>query len=132
MNRLIKDYNAVLEELDLKNMHNEVYNRISRVKRSLKRLIINVKNDNSYAKMQLKHYYKIYKSNLNQAVKVRSNNLFVLPFMDKKEVKVYNGKTYQLVKIKTEMFGRYLGEFIKTRTKGAHSKKGISGDKIKR
>lgn len=133
MSRLIKEYDKVIEELQLKELLGKTFiNNNSRAKRTLKRLIAHVlEGSNKYAKMQLKQYYKIFVEE-NKEIKTRCGNLIILPYMMDKKISLYNGKIYCPIKIKKEMIGKYLGEFITTRTKGAHSAKGQSGDKIKR
>jgi ribosomal protein S19 len=132
--RIIKNYDEALRELDLENQ--VVYNRPSRAKRSLIRLVRYVKESNPKSRNLLKQYYKIYKQDIDCPLKnltrTKNGDIILLPFMIDKDVKLYNGKSYVIVKIKEEMIGRYLGEFIKTRTKNAHSSKGINPSKIKR
>ena len=46
-----------------------------------------------------------------------------------KKVLVYNGKTFQELMITEEMLGHYLGEFVLTRSKVAHSAPGVGATK---
>lgn len=129
--RLIKDYDQAIKSLNLEHLtKDQIYNRYSRVKRSIHRLVTKIRQNDPYAKMRLKQYYRM--ANLDRDVRTRATNLLILPFLVDKKVLVYNGRSYHAVKIKSDMVGRYLGEFIVTRTKGSHSSKGISSDKIKR
>jgi len=42
---------------------------------------------------------------------------------------IHNGKTFQEITINVEMIGRYLGEFVLTRQKVAHSAPGVGATK---
>lgn len=131
--RLIKDYKKAIEQLKLEDLlKSRFLNNGSRAKRSLKRLIQKVNQDCPYAKMQLKQYYKVLKYPEDKKINVRCGNLLILPHMIDKKINLYDGKTYKEIRLKEEMLGRFIGEFILTRTKGAHSSKGQSADKIKR
>lgn len=112
--KIIKDYNKAFEQLGLEDSYKRVYNRVSRVKRSLKRL--KQKLEEPYTRNVIKQYYKIY---LNKKMpKIRCKSLIVLDFMVDKIVAIYNGKKYISIKVKEEMLGRYLKEFVQTRTEG--------------
>lgn len=114
--KLIKNYEEESKSL-LEDQYLLVYNRRARVKRSLKRLMEFIKQGNPKARTLFKNYVKIRDL---EAPKLRTASIILLPYMVGKTLKVYNGKTYQTVKILEEAIGRYLGEFITTRTHGPH------------
>lgn len=58
-------------------------------------------------------------------VKTHVRNMIVLPEMVGKKISVYDGKDFNLVDVKPEMMGHYLGEFSLTRERVAHSGPGI-------
>jgi small subunit ribosomal protein S19 len=51
--------------------------------------------------------------------------MIILPEMVGKTIKVFSGKDFLSVIIVEEMIGHYLGEFVLTRSKVAHSAPGI-------
>ena len=58
-------------------------------------------------------------------VKTHVRNMVILPEMIGKRISVYDGKDFNLVDVKPEMVGHYLGEFSLTRERVAHSGPGI-------
>jgi len=116
----IKDYLAVYKQLELEDIYKKVYNRVSRVRRSFLRLKKHLDTQGgARARTILKQYYKLYTEPL-KSPQLRIRGLIVLPFMLNRVLKVYNGKTYVKIKIvKKEALGRYLSEFIQTRTIGS-------------
>lgn len=58
-------------------------------------------------------------------VKTHVRNMVILPEMIGKRISIYDGKDFNLVDIKPEMVGHYLGEFSLTRERVAHSGPGI-------
>ena len=62
-----------------------------------------------------------YKKN----IKTHCRDQIILPKMIGLTLKVYNGKEFTPVIINGEMVGHYLGEFVLTRKKVAHSAAGI-------
>lgn len=130
--KLVKDYVATAKMLLSDTV---VYNRNARVKRTLKRLMDHVIKEDPAARNMIKQYYKIYLTPLNSTKypKLRITNMIILPFMVNKRLSVYNGKVYSHVNVSEESIGRYLGEYVETRTKGKKSikkedpRKGKSG-----
>ena len=58
-------------------------------------------------------------------VKTHLRDMIIVPEIVGKTIKVHNGKEFVQVIIMTEMLGHYLGEFVQTRKKVAHSAPGI-------
>ena len=60
-----------------------------------------------------------------EAVKTHLRNMIIVPEMVGSIVGVYNGKAFNLVEIKPEMIGHYLGEFSLTYKPVKHGRPGI-------
>ena len=86
----------------------------ARERRSLKRGLT------EQQKILLKHI-RAKKSNIETHCK----DLVVLPEMIGMIIRIHNGKEFVAVTIQDEMIGHYLGEFVTTRQKVAHSAPGI-------
>ena len=114
--KLIKDYIEISKIL----ANHEMYNRGSRAKRTINRLIKNIEQGVPFARNLLKQYYKIYitPQGSSKYPKLRVSNMIILPFMINKRLAVYNGKSYNHVFLTQESIGRYVGEYLTTRTKG--------------
>jgi small subunit ribosomal protein S19 len=75
---------------------------------------------------------KIFLAKLKKStkpVKTHLRNMIIIPEMLNKRVLVHNGKSYIDLAINEEMLGRYLGEFVMTRNRVAHSAPGIGATK---
>lgn len=120
--KLIKDYVQVAQTL---LSPTPIYNRNARVKRSLSRLFEQVKAGAPAARNMIKQYYKIYLTpeGSNIYPKLRISNMIILPFMVNKRLAVYNGKSYAHVNVSTESVGRYVGEYVQTKTRGKKTMK---------
>ncbi len=59
----------------------------------------------------------------NNNIKSISKNSVILPKLVGLTVRVYNGKTFIVVKIINEMIGHKLGEFVSTRKQFSYKKK---------
>lgn len=55
-------------------------------------------------------------------IKTNSRSTVILPFLIGKSIKLHNGKFYILIKIKEEMVGHKLGEFVLTRLRHIYKK----------
>ena len=77
---------------------------------------------------QQKILLKKIKKNENN-IETHCRDMIVLPEMVGKIIKVYSGKEFIPVTIIEEMIGHYLGEFVLTRKKVAHSAPGIGATK---
>lgn len=58
-------------------------------------------------------------------IETHCRDMIILPEMIDRVIKVHSGKTFMPVTIQNEMIGHYLGEFVLTRKKVAHSAPGI-------
>ncbi len=80
-----------------------------------------------------KHIFKkIVKAKANEKakpVRTHSRDLIVIPEMVGVRFAVYRGNNFELLDIKEEMLGQYLGEFVFTRKKLQHGKAGIGATK---
>lgn len=117
MNMVKKEFayrGKTLEEL--KNLSlNEIAGLLpSRQRRSLKRGLIE----------QQKILLKKIKNNEGN-IETHCRDAIILPEMVGKTIKVYSGKEFIPVIIIEEMIGHYLGEFVLTRKRVAHSAPGI-------
>jgi len=63
------------------------------------------------------------KASPKKAIKTRSRNSIILPYLIGKTVKVYNGKKYISFKIVEDMVGLKIGEFVLTRLRHVYKKK---------
>lgn len=68
---------------------------------------------------------KLRSNGTEEAVRTHCRDVPVLPDFVGKKVAVHNGKEFQLVEIKPEMIGHYLGEFALTRKPVKHSGPGV-------
>ena len=62
-------------------------------------------------------------------VKTHLRNMIVLPDMIGAVVAVYNGKHFNIVEVKPQMVGHYLGEFSITYKPVSHGRAGIGATK---
>ena len=58
-------------------------------------------------------------------IETQCRDMIILPEMIGKTIKVHRGKEFMPVMIEPDMVGHYLGEFVLTRKKVAHSAPGI-------
>lgn len=65
------------------------------------------------------------KMSRKRKIKTHLRDIVIVPKMVGMEIGVYNGKTFEDVKIEMEMIGHRLGEFALTRQKVNHSAAGI-------
>lgn len=100
-----------IQKLDIKEFMKLVG---ARQRRSLKR---------GLTEQQKKLIARVEKGEKN--IKTHCRDQIILPSMIGLMIKVYNGKEFVPVTINSEMVGHYLGEFVLTRKKVAHSAAGI-------
>lgn len=113
-----KFYGKSKEELKLISL-NDFFNLIpSRQRRSLKRGL----ND------EQKKLLENIKTSV-KPVKTHMRNMIIVPEMLDKRISVYNGKSFVEIMVDEEMLGRYLGEFVQTRNRVAHSAPGVGATK---
>ena len=75
----------------------------------------------------IERFVKSSEKKINNKKKIRTHlrDLVVIPRMVGMELGIYNGKSFEDVKIEIEMLGHRLGEFTLTRQKVTHSAAGI-------
>jgi len=66
---------------------------------------------------------KVSKLIFKNSIKTISKNFILLPKFSGFTFRVYNGKTFIIVKIINEMIGHKLGEFVSTRKQFSYKKK---------
>lgn len=105
-----------ISEDDLKKLSLKEFMEItnSRARRTLKR---------GFTDLQKKLLKRIDRDDKN--IKTHCRNMIIIPKMIGMTIKVYSGKEFVPVIILPEMIGHYLGEFVMTRKKVAHSAPGI-------
>ena len=60
-----------------------------------------------------------------EEIKTHCRSIVILPEMVGRMIKVYNGKSFNIINIEAEMIGHVLGEFSLTRNKVSHSAPGV-------
>jgi small subunit ribosomal protein S19 len=113
-----KFYGKSKEELSLMDLKEFMELIPSRQRRSLKRGLNEEKK---------KFLEKLKKS--AKPVKTHLRDMIIIPEMMDKRVRIHNGKNYIDLMINEEMLGRYLGDFVMTRNRVAHSAPGIGATK---
>ncbi len=112
--------NQELENLSLEKLF-QIFN--SRQRRSLTRGITD-------GKRKLIEEIKSAKAGkLKTPIKTHLRDLIVLPYMVGVTVNVFSGKEFRPVLIKTEMIGRYLGEYVITNKKVSHGAPGVGASR---
>ena len=88
----------------------------SRMRRTLKRGLT-VKQD--------KLLKDIEKANPGDTIKTHCRDMIILPVFVGHKIQVHNGNEFQIVDIKPNMIGHYLGEFALTRKSVKHTGPGV-------
>ncbi len=68
---------------------------------------------------------KLRKKGDKKIVRTHVRDMIIIPEMLGKKIAIHNGKEWNVVEIKPEMLGHYLGEFAITRKRVIHSGPGI-------
>jgi ribosomal protein S19 len=76
----------------------------------------------SYINLECFNNLEINQNNL-QKFYFQSKSSYILPCFENKNVYIYNGKKFNLLKITTDMIGYKFGEFILTKKKPVYTKK---------
>ena len=66
---------------------------------------------------------KVEKS--QKPVKTHNRDMIILPTFVGKQINIHNGKTYEELRVTSEMIGHWLGEYSMTRRKVNHSAPGV-------
>ena len=61
----------------------------------------------------------------NEPIRTHLRDMPILPEFVEKTFAVYNGQSFERVRVEPEMLGHYLGEFVQTRTSVEHGQAGI-------
>lgn len=112
-----------LEDLDKMSLNDFMSIVPTRARRSLKRGFTNAQ------KLLLLRIRKAKGGKIKKPVKTHCRDMIVVPEMLGMIIQVHNGKEFISVQMTHEMLGRYLGEFVMTRKKVAHSAPGIGATK---
>ena len=115
-------YRGLTEEELQKLPREEFMNLVNaRARRTMKR------NGEYPHHSQEKLLEKLGKKKEGKKVRLRTHqrDMVVLPEMIGHRIEVYNGQEFQAVEVKPEMVGHYIGEFVLTRKKVAHSSPGM-------
>lgn len=74
---------------------------------------------------RLRRAYRAKKRGKDLLTRTHIRDMIVFPEMVGLKIGVYNGKSFEIVEIKPEMIGHYLGEFSLTRRRVQHGSPGI-------
>ncbi|MBY9016397.1 MAG: 30S ribosomal protein S19 [Candidatus Lokiarchaeota archaeon] len=111
-----------LEELKKMNMDEFVKLLPSRARRSLRR---GLPPRQKKLLERLRRAYRAKKRGKDILTRTHVRDMLIFPEMVGLQIGVYNGKSYEVVEVKPEMIGHYLGEFSLTRRYVQHGSPGI-------
>lgn len=74
---------------------------------------------------RLRRAYRAKKRGKDLLTRTHIRDMLIFPEMVGLQIGVYNGKSYEIVEVKPEMIGHYLGEFSLTRRHVQHGSPGI-------
>ncbi|HUW91467.1 MAG TPA: 30S ribosomal protein S19 [Candidatus Nanopelagicaceae bacterium] len=111
-----------LEELKKMNMDEFVKLLPSRARRSLRR---GLPPRQKKLLERLRRAYRAKKRGKDILTRTHVRDMLIFPEMVGLQIGVYNGKSYEVVEVKPEMIGHYLGEFSLTRRNVQHGSPGI-------
>ena len=74
---------------------------------------------------RLRRSYRAKKRGKDILTRTHVRDMIIFPEMVGLQIGVYNGKSYEIVEVKPEMIGHYLGEFSLTRRHVQHGSPGI-------
>ena len=111
-----------LEELKKMNMDEFVRLLPSRARRSLRR---GLPPRQKKLLERLRRAYRAKKRGKDILTRTHVRDMLIFPEMVGLQIGVYNGKSYEIVEVKPEMIGHYLGEFSLTRRNVQHGSPGI-------
>lgn len=66
---------------------------------------------------------------LKGPIKTHARDMVILPYMVGLNIQVHSGKEFVALEIKSEMVGRYIGEFVITNKKVVHGTPGIGASR---
>ncbi len=111
-----------LEQLKKMNMDQFIQLLPARARRSLKR---GLPPRQKKLLERLRRAYRAKKRGKDLLTRTHVRDMICFPEMVGLKIGVYNGKTFEVVDIKPEMIGHYLGEFSLTRRRVSHGSPGI-------
>ena len=111
-----------LEELKKMNMDQFIQLLPARARRSLKR---GLPPRQKKLLERLRRAYRAKKRGKDLLTRTHVRDMICFPEMVGLKIGVYNGKIFEIVDIKPEMIGHYLGEFSLTRRRVSHGSPGI-------
>jgi small subunit ribosomal protein S19 len=111
-----------LEELKKMNMDQFIKLLPARARRSLKR---GLPPRQRKLLERLRRAYRAKKRGKDLVTRTHVRDMLIFPEMVGLKIGIYNGKSFEVVDIKPEMIGHYLGEFSLTRRRVSHGSPGI-------
>jgi len=111
-----------LEELKKMNMDQFIQLLPARARRSLKR---GLPPRQKKLLERLRRAYRAKKRGKDLLTRTHVRDMIIFPEMVGLKIGVYNGKIFEIVEIRPEMIGHYLGEFSLTRKRVQHGSPGI-------
>jgi len=111
-----------LEELKKMNMDEFVRLLPARARRSLRR---GLPPRQKKLLERLRRSYRAKRRGKDILTRTHVRDMIIFPEMVGLQIGVYNGKSYEIVEVKPEMIGHYLGEFSLTRRRVQHGSPGI-------
>ncbi len=112
----------ILEELKKMNMDQFIQLLPARARRSLKR---GLPPRQKKLLERLRRAYRAKKRGKDLLTRTHVRDMLIFPEMVGLKIGVYNGRIFEIVEIKPEMIGHYLGEFSLTRKRVQHGSPGI-------
>ncbi len=111
-----------LEELKKMNMDQFIQLLPARARRSLKR---GLPPRQKKLLERLRRAYRAKKRGKDLLTRTHVRDMIIFPEMVGLKIGVYNGRIFEIVEVKSEMIGHYLGEFSLTRRRVQHGSPGI-------
>jgi len=111
-----------LDELKKMNMDQFIQLLPARARRSLKR---GLPPRQKKLLERLRRAYRAKKRGKDLLTRTHVRDMIIFPEMVGLKIGVYNGRIFEIVEIKPEMIGHYLGEFSLTRKRVQHGSPGI-------
>ena len=111
-----------LEDLKRMNMDQFIQLLPARARRSLKR---GLPPRQKKLLERLRRAYRAKKRGKDLLTRTHVRDMLIFPEMVGLKIGVYNGQKFNIVEVKPEMIGHYLGEFSQTRNRVQHGSPGI-------
>ncbi len=111
-------YGKTVEELKKMSLDEFAVLVPSRERRKIKR---------GFTEAEKRLLKRVRKKEVN--IETHCRDMLIIPDMMGQQIRVYNGKEFQIVAINEEMLGHRLGEFAMTRKSVQHSAPGIGATK---